>query len=155
MPMLPLVPTSGRLELRSLALEGEKIILIVRTCGDHAPCPRCGQPSARVHSHYYRTLADLPWAGIPTHISLWSRRFFCDTADCPRRVFTERLPGVAAPHGSFARLAGTHGVRARRETWRALASPARDPGLWEHPALVPAGADLAGWADAAHPHPQF
>jgi len=98
MPMLPLVPTSGRLELRSLALEGEKIILIVRTCGDHASCPRCGQPSARVHSHYHRTLADLPWAGIPTHISLWSRRFFCDTADCPRRVFTERLPGVAAPH---------------------------------------------------------
>jgi transposase len=29
---------------------------------------------------------------------LWSRRFFCDTPDCPRRIFTERLPGIARPH---------------------------------------------------------
>ncbi len=36
--------------------------------------------------------------GIPAHLSLWARRFFCDTADCPRRIFTERLPSVAAPH---------------------------------------------------------
>ena len=98
MPILPLVLTPGRLQLLSLVVEGEGIILTVRTCGDEAPCPRCGQPSARVHSHYHRTLADLPWAGIPTHLSLWTRRFFCDTADCPRRIFTERLPSVAAPH---------------------------------------------------------
>lgn len=27
------------------------------------------------------------------------RRLFCDAASCRRRVFTERLPGVAAPWG--------------------------------------------------------
>jgi transposase len=98
MPTQPLVPSPDRLQLLSLAAEGERIVLTVRTCDNHAPCPRCGQPSARVHSRYRRTLADLPWAGLPTHICLWTRRFFCDTADCPCRIFTERLPGVAAPH---------------------------------------------------------
>src|SRR5215831_12268429 len=98
MSTLPLVPCPDRLQLLALVVAGERILLTVRTCGDHAPCPRCGQSSARVHSRYHRTLTDLPWAGLPTHISLWTRRFFCDTPDCPRRIFTERLPGVAAPH---------------------------------------------------------
>src|SRR5262249_17338267 len=44
-----------------------------------------------------RTLADVPWPGLPARVVLWSRRFFCDAAACPRRIFTERLPGVAAP----------------------------------------------------------
>src|SRR5258706_1158984 len=35
---------------------------------------------------------------IPARLTLWSRRFFCDLPACPRRIFTERLPGVAAPH---------------------------------------------------------
>jgi len=60
--------------------------------------PICSQLSARVHSRYQRTLADLPWQGIPARVRLWSRRFFCDTPACPRHLFTERLPGVAAPH---------------------------------------------------------
>jgi hypothetical protein len=30
-------------------------------------------------------------------LNLHTRRFFCDEAACPRRIFTERLPEVAAP----------------------------------------------------------
>lgn len=62
-----------------------------------AMCPLCQQPSLRVHSRYTRRLADLPWAGIPVQIELWVHRFFCDQPSCPRRIFTERLPKVAAP----------------------------------------------------------
>ena len=56
-----LVPDPNRLEVLSLAAEGETIILTARTCGESARCPMCGQPSSRVHSRYHRTLADLPW----------------------------------------------------------------------------------------------
>src|SRR5258706_8724431 len=35
---------------------------------------------------------------IPARLTLWSRRFFCDLPACPPRIFTERLPGGAAPH---------------------------------------------------------
>ena len=93
-----LVPDPNRLEVLSLAAEDGTIILTARTCGESARCPSCGRPSSRVHSRSRRTLADRPWQEIPARLTLWSRRFFCDTPDCPCRIFTERLPGVAAPH---------------------------------------------------------
>lgn len=94
----PFVPDPSRLHLLALNADSASIALHVRTCSDSSPCPQCGRQSRRVHSRYRRILADLPWAGIPTRMVLWSRRFFCDTLDCPRRIFTERLPGIAVPH---------------------------------------------------------
>lgn len=72
--------------------------MVVATKGDEAPCPLCQQPSGSVHSSYQRTLADLPWQGIAVRLHLTTRRFFCRVADCPRRIFTERLPGIAVPY---------------------------------------------------------
>jgi transposase len=46
-----------------------------------------------------RTLADLPWQGVPVSVHLRVRRFFCDEVACQRAIFAERLPGVAAPYG--------------------------------------------------------
>ena len=71
-----------------------------------ATCPLCGHRTARVHSRYSRTLADLPWAGAAVRLTLRVRKFFCTLAACPRRVFTERLPDLAAPYArKTARLA--------------------------------------------------
>jgi transposase len=98
MPAQPFVLDPRRLHLLSLSADPVRITLHMRTCSDTAACPQCGHRSARIHSRYCRTLADLPWAGIAARIRLWSRRFFCDTPDCPRRIFTERLPGIASPH---------------------------------------------------------
>jgi hypothetical protein len=39
-------------------------------------CPQCRRQSLRIHIHYRRTLADLPWEGIPVRIELRTRRFF-------------------------------------------------------------------------------
>ena len=61
-------------------------------------CPLCGQPADRVHSRYTRTLADLPWAGLAARFRVHVRKFFCDHPACPRRVFAERLDGVAEAH---------------------------------------------------------
>lgn len=93
-----LVPAPDHLHLVSLSATADGITLVAQTCSDAACCPVCDQPSRRVHSRYRRTLADLPWQGIPARVLLWTRRFFCDAPACPRRIFTERLPGVAAPH---------------------------------------------------------
>jgi transposase len=51
-----------------------------------------------VHSYYQRTVADLPLSGVPVVLHIQARKFFCDTASCPRRIFTERLPTFVAPH---------------------------------------------------------
>jgi transposase len=42
-------------------------------------------------------LADLPWSGYQVTWQLRVRKLFCHNRQCPRRIFTERLPGLAAP----------------------------------------------------------
>ena len=61
------------------------------------PCPLCHVQTPRIHSRYARTLADLPWGAYAGRLQLRVRKFFCDHPACPRQIFTERLPTVAAP----------------------------------------------------------
>lgn len=64
-----------------------------------AVCPRCGQPSSRVHSHYGRTLGDRPCSGQPVQVVVAVRRFRCTTRGCPCTTFAEALPGLAQRYG--------------------------------------------------------
>jgi transposase len=59
-------------------------------------CPLCGERADRVHSRATRTLADLPWAGAVVRLQVRIRKFFCENPTCPRRIFSERLAGIAA-----------------------------------------------------------
>ena len=61
------------------------------------PCPVCAVCTHRVHSRDTRTLADLPWGTARVRWQLRVRQFVCTNAQCSRRIFTERLPGVVAP----------------------------------------------------------
>jgi transposase len=60
-------------------------------------CPVCRFPTRRIHSYYERILADLPWAHLRVVLQLRVRKFFCANGRCTCRIFTERLPTVAAP----------------------------------------------------------
>ncbi len=60
-------------------------------------CPRCGNPSSRIHSHYTRTPRDLPLVGYAVRLLLDVRRFRCLNPACPTVTFAERLPGLLAP----------------------------------------------------------
>jgi len=72
--------------------------LKLRSVAATAACPCCQSRAGRVHSHYQRRVRDVSWGGHSVAITLRVRRFFCDQTDCPRRIFTERLPGLVAPH---------------------------------------------------------
>ena len=61
------------------------------------PCPVCAVFTPRVHSRYTRLLAELPWGTARVPWQLRVRKFVCTNAQCARRIFTERLPGVMAP----------------------------------------------------------
>jgi transposase len=74
-----------------------QITLRVQSTQTRAPCPLCATPAQRIHSDYGRTLADLPWAQYRVYLQLRVRKWFCRNRSCPRRIFTERLPTVAAP----------------------------------------------------------
>jgi len=96
-----LLPDPSQLRLLcidGLDAEAAGLVLTVAAKARAARCPGCGGASRRVHSRYTRTVKDLPWAELPVRLRLHARRFFCDAPACPRRIFTERLPGVVAPY---------------------------------------------------------
>jgi transposase len=100
--------------------------LHVTSTQEGVPCPVCAVFTARVHSRYTRTLADLPWGVARVRWQLRVRKFVCTNAQCPRRIFTERLPEVVAPWARRTRrlvawllaiglaLGGAAGVRLSR-----------------------------------------
>src|SRR5215213_566075 len=90
-------PTAIRLE--KIIQHPSSLTLVVRASRQQAECPRCHRPSARVHSYYIRSVADLPWHGIAVRLRLRTRRFRCCSSLCPKRVFCERLPRVVAHYG--------------------------------------------------------
>ena len=96
MPVSTLLPDTAELRLDHLIAESQSITIVVTTARPTACCPACQQPSARVHSRYVRFLADLPWSGTTVRLRLHTRRFFCSSLTCSRRIFTERLPQTTA-----------------------------------------------------------
>jgi transposase len=93
-----LLPDPACLHLLQLEAEGKVITATVKTRAPEAKCPLCAGRSEKVHSHYLRVLADLPWMGYAVRLKLHIRRFFCPNPECQRQIFTERLPSVVAPY---------------------------------------------------------
>jgi transposase len=92
-----ILPDSPHLRLLGLVGDDCGIVATVAAIALTSVCPQCGYLSGRIHSHYVRHVADLPWHGVAFRLELHVRRFFCDHADCSQGIFTERLPGVVAP----------------------------------------------------------
>src|SRR3984957_11396228 len=96
--------------------------------------PGCGAQSKSRHSTYWRTLWDLSAQGTPVVISACLGRWRCRNQQCDRRVFTERVPGLAAPFARrTARLAGivrllghSAGGRPSERLMRRLGMPVSD-----------------------------
>ena len=81
--------------------ERGRTIVETRAASQAGQCPACGVLSRRIHSHYRRTISDLPAHGRAVTIEVTVRRFRCADGACRRRVFAERLGlGTALP---FAR----------------------------------------------------
>jgi transposase len=97
------------LRLDDLFLTPTAAVALVASTATSASCPLCHTPSDHVHSHYRRTVADLPCHGRPVALRLVVRRFRCANPACPRLVFCERLGGLLAPRArSTTRLTDAH-----------------------------------------------
>jgi transposase len=91
------------LEIASLAGTSDILTIHVIAIAKSRACPLCAQEATHIRSYYTRLVADVPCAGRRVQLILHVRKFRCDTATCPRKVFAERL-------GSFVE------VRARQTT---------------------------------------
>src|SRR4028118_664743 len=131
------LPDPSALTLESLTAQDGVVVFYVRTSPRQVACPQCGQRAHRIHSHYERRLADLPWQGIPVCFHLTARKFFCDNTGCPRRIFAERVPSVAdrysrktlrlsqALHLLVYRLGGQTGAKGAKRRGRLPSRPER------------------------------
>jgi transposase len=75
----------------------DQITILTHPRQQAAPCPRCAVVSWRIHSHYQRTLRDLPWQGRPVRLRVQARRFRCLNPACSRQTFAEPLADAARP----------------------------------------------------------
>ena len=79
------------LEVAEISVTGSVLTLSLVAIAPTAMCPLCGQASQHRRSSYTRHVADVPSAGRQVQLVLRVRKFRCDTTDCPRRIFAERL----------------------------------------------------------------
>jgi len=89
------LPHLKGLRLEALTVADDHITIVAATIRRRARCPACQRCSTRVHSRYWRTVADQPWGGRPVSIRLQARRFRCTNTECAQRIFVERLPALA------------------------------------------------------------
>jgi transposase len=93
-PFLPLPPG---LEILTTTSVDDLLCVEVVSTRSSSRCPLCFHPAMRIHSHYTRVLADVPCGGLQVQLVLHVRKFFCETAQCPRKIFTERVPIFVQP----------------------------------------------------------
>ncbi|WP_169460984.1 ISL3 family transposase [Ktedonobacter racemifer] len=79
------------LEVAQLAMVEDVLRIDVVATAEGGACPLCAEVATHIRSYYTRVVADVPCAGHRVQLTLHVRKFRCDTASCPRKVFAERL----------------------------------------------------------------
>ena len=85
------VPAALARTIVALTSDDQVVRVALASARSGVACPACGTITSRIHSRYPRTLADLPWQGLPVQLCLTPRRFCCRQAACPQQRFAERI----------------------------------------------------------------
>lgn len=80
---------SKQVEYVSHEIQGNEIVIHIKSREDVAHCPFCGEPSARVHSRYNRRLQDLPIQGRKVKLQIERKKYFCLDPKCKHGTFVE------------------------------------------------------------------
>src|SRR6266566_4595284 len=80
-----ILPKTAPLQLHAWHIDDAhaQIPLLISSTQAEPRCPGCDVPAWHVHSHYTRTLTDLPWSGYEIRWQLRVRRLFCRHSTCP------------------------------------------------------------------------
>jgi transposase len=91
MKLSSLLALSSGLEVADISASDKLLTVRLKACAPNGICPLCAHAATHVRSYYTRFVADVPCAGRHVQLILRVRKFRCDTASCPRKVFAERL----------------------------------------------------------------
>jgi transposase len=93
----PVLALPKGFEVTSIEVTDENLTIVAVSTQRSVCCPLCSSPATRVHSHYTRTVADLPCAGRQVCLLVSVRKFFCDVTTCARKIFVERMAPFIEP----------------------------------------------------------
>jgi transposase len=82
------------LDLDSIEVHEQTVLVHLHATSLTARCPRCGTAGSRVHSRYQRTIGDLAFGGRSLTLKLLVRKWICPEALCSQHIFAERFPEV-------------------------------------------------------------
>ncbi|MBV9382999.1 MAG: ISL3 family transposase [Streptosporangiaceae bacterium] len=91
-----LLPHLAGIVVEAADLAGGLLRLRARARAGQGVCSRCGQLSGKVHSTYWRRLADAAIGSRRVLIRLIVRRFFRHNPDCPNKTFAEQTDGLTS-----------------------------------------------------------
>jgi transposase len=80
------------LDLDSIEVQEQTVIVHLHAIAPTAACPYCGTVGSRVHSRYERSIADVAFGGRKLELKLLVRKWICPEASCSRHIFAERFP---------------------------------------------------------------
>ena len=83
------------MHVEEVELDKHRLTLVLSSTQLTAACPSCSCLSARVHSHYTRTLVDLPCQECAVGLRVQVRRCFCLAPACTHQTFAEQFPTLA------------------------------------------------------------
>ena len=83
----PLTARVPYLNLKYLEQHDNRLIASITSQQPSSNCPSCGTRSLSLHSHYQRTLQDMPVSGSSVTWILHVRRFRCRKKKCSQRIF--------------------------------------------------------------------
>jgi len=91
-----LLADPSTISLEAFVTEQNLIGVRVRSVQVKANCPLCNELSDSLYNNYNRQVADLKWHGVGVRLELIVRKFHCRNELFPRKIFSDRLPKVAA-----------------------------------------------------------
>ena len=112
----PFLPLPAGLKIATTSMRDDLLLVQVVSTKVRSCCPLCFCPAERRHSQYTRVVADLPCAGFRVQLILHVRRFFCDTADCIRKITTRTTSRLRAAVGTAHRPS----LRGSSIAWRSF-----------------------------------
>lgn len=132
--------------LDRVTVHSQGVTLELTTCRNEAPCPHCCQLSHQVHSHYRRTLSDLPFprpsgSGCVALTALFLRERTVFDAHF-HRALARVGSSLCPPHPGFASSAPADWSGIRRPSRGRVSSRATDE--WESRYPVEKYASLGG-----------
>src|SRR5580698_9317123 len=90
-----LLPHPASLSLETVRQTKHAWELNAAADSESATCPDCGVLSTARHSSYLRCLRDLPVQGHKVQLQVRVGRWRCRNANCPRKIFCQRINDVA------------------------------------------------------------